>query len=92
VPVVEAQTFSAGDRDRGLERLRALTIAGAFVAAALTVAFSIMAAAGIPGHTDLSSASTFGGDDSFQNQPQPFSGRSSGHDGGGRPVVVTGGS
>jgi hypothetical protein len=90
--VVEAQTFSAGDRDHGLERLRTLTIAGVLAAAALTVAFSLMAAMGIPGHNDLSSASTFGGDDSFQNQPQSSSGGSFGPDGGGRPVVVTGGS
>ena len=86
---MKAQTFSAGDRDRGLDRLRTLTIAGVLAAAALTVAFSLMAAMGIPGHNNFSSASTFGGDDSFRNQPQSFSGRP---DGGGRPVVVTGGS
>jgi hypothetical protein len=89
---VEARTFSAGDRDRGLDRLRTLTIAGVLAAAALTVAFSLLAAVGIPGGNDLSSVSTFGGDDSFQNPPQSFPGRSFGPDGGGRPVVVTGGS
>jgi hypothetical protein len=92
VSAVNAQTFSADDRDRGLDRLRTLTIAGVLAAAALTVAFALMAAAGNPGRNDLSSASTFGGDDSFQKQPPSFPGRSVGSDGGGRPVVVTGGS
>lgn len=86
--MVEAQTLSGVERDRGLERLRTWTIAGVWGAAALVVAFSLMAAAGIPGHSSSASASTSGGNDPFQT---PLSG-SFGSGGGGRPFAVSGGS
>ena len=92
MPGVDAQTLSGAERDRGLERLRTWTIAAIWGAAALAVALSFLAAAGIPGHTSSGSASTSGGDSLFQNQPQPPSIGSFGTSGGGRPFVVSGGS
>jgi hypothetical protein len=91
--VLEAQTLSVADRDRALERLRTLTIAGVLGAAALTVAFSLMAAAGNPGiNNNPGSATSLAGDDAFQNQPRHRSHESTGPSGAGRPVVVSGGS
>lgn len=92
MPVLDAQTLSGADRDRGLERLRTWTIAGVWGVAALAVAFSLLAAAGIPGRNSSGSASTSGGFNPFQSQPQPPSNGSFGSGGGGRPFAVSGGS
>jgi hypothetical protein len=93
VPVVEAQTVSVADRDRALERLRTLTIAGFLGAAALTLAFSLAAAAGNPGtNNNPGSATSSAGDDGFQNQRHHRSNEIIGPNAGGRPVAVSGGS
>jgi hypothetical protein len=84
-------TSPSGARDSGLRRLRALTIAGAVGAAALTVVFSVMAAANAPGQSTSSSASvgTTSSDDQGAFQlPQDGSFGPA----GGRPLVVSGGS
>lgn len=93
MPEVEAQTLSVADRDRALERMRTLTIAGVLGAAALTVAFSLMAAAGNPGtNNNPGSATSSAGDDSFQTQRKHHFNAVIGPVGGGRPVAVSGGS
>jgi hypothetical protein len=83
-------------RDRGMQTLRDLTTAALIAAAGLLVAFSMMAAITLPGHSDAGGGNAntstgpstfFGGDDQLRG---PSNGAFQG--GGGRPIAVTGGS
>jgi len=89
-------------RDRGLERLRKLTLACVAGAAGMVAVLSVVAASSIPGHASGASANSgsastgsFAQPDQnqsvSQNQNQnPFGGFFG--SGGGRPVAVSGGS
>lgn len=93
--VIPRQAAAGVERDRGLERLRTLTVASVLGAAGLAAALSVMAASTIPGHTNPGSASPNTASTNAQAQGQdqslaPFGGFVG--VGGGTPHAVSGGS
>ncbi|HYM66972.1 MAG TPA: hypothetical protein VEW68_06755 [Patescibacteria group bacterium] len=87
-------------RDRGLDRLRTLTIATAVGATGLAAVLSMVAAWSIPGAASTGASNQVAGQDPSQTQSlgedgqgftqNPFAGFVGG--GGGTPVAVSGGS
>ena len=101
--MISSQTSAGDQRDRGLERLRNLTVATAVGATGLAALLSMVAALSIPGQGGSGSPTSGTGQgaaldpnqsqnlgDDQQNQ-NAFGGFLSGG-GGGSPVAVSGGS
>ena len=96
--MVRDQIEAIEQRDQALEKLGDLTRACLFVATALLAAFSVIAAATIPGQSQATASSSTNPGDTSTTQTADSSQRLQGLPGGslhrsaGRPVAVSGGS